>query len=158
MPTPKARPTRPHPDDPAIIERFSNAIRIGHPISTAAELAGIGDTTARRYLERGAAEAEAEEQGSYRGFWEAFKQAEAAFIDENLQRIQVAAQEPKHWTAAMTLLERRRPQDFGRNQRIEIESKSVVLHAALPALPEQQLLALLQAKLASGRKLLPPPE
>ena len=44
MPTPKARPTRPRPDDPAIIERFSNAIRIGHPISTAAELAGIGDT------------------------------------------------------------------------------------------------------------------
>ena len=74
------------------------------------------------------AEAEAEELGSYRGFWEAFKQAEAAFIDENLQRIQVAAQEPKHWTAAMTLLERRRPQDFGRNQRIEIEANTTVTH------------------------------
>jgi len=153
----RSRRVLPGPDDPAIIERFSNAIRIGHPISTAAELAGIGDTTARRYIERGAAEAEGEEQGSYRGFWEAFKQAEAAFVDENLQRIQVAAQEPKHWTAAMTLLERRRPQDFGRNQKVTVESTSVSVSVALPALTEQHVLALIRDSLDSGVKLLPPP-
>ena len=128
MPKLRSRPTQPRPDDPAIIEHFSNAIRKGHPISTAAELAGIGDTTARRYIEYGAREAEAGEVGSYRAFWEAFKAAEAEMVDEQLDRVHRDASQKGGWPAAMTLLERRRPQDFGRNQRIEIESNATIIY------------------------------
>ncbi len=124
----RARPTQPRPDDPVIIEHFSNAIRKGHPISTAAELAGIGDTTARRYIEYGEREAEAGEVGSYRAFWEAFKAAEAEMVDEQLDRVHRDASQKGGWPAAMTLLERRRPKDFGRNQQIQIESNTTITY------------------------------
>ncbi len=96
--------------------------------------------------------------GSYRGFWEAFKAAEAEMVDEQLDRVHRDASQKHGWTAAMTLLERRMTKDFGRNQQIDIKQDVRVLVAPLPALPEQQALALIQQKLASGRKLFPLPD
>ena len=62
-------------------------------------------------------------------FAEAVKQAEAELVDSMLTHIQDAAEsDHKHWPAAMTLLERRFPNDFGRNQRIEIEHNVNVTH------------------------------
>ena len=86
-----------------------------------------------------------------------FKEAEADFVDAQLAHVHRDAQQKGGWAAAMTLLERRRPKDFGRNQKVTVESTSVNVSVDLPALPEQQLLALLKDKLESGVKLLPPP-
>ena len=50
MPKLAYRTTNPDPSDPDIAQRFSDAIRAGHPVATAAVLAGISERTARRYL------------------------------------------------------------------------------------------------------------
>jgi len=46
--------------------------------------------------------------------------AEAGLIKRNLYLLQRAAQQTKHWTAAAWMLERKRPDEFGRRQRLEI--------------------------------------
>lgn len=155
MPKLAYRTTNPNPNDPDIAQRFSDAIRDGHPVATAAVLAGISERTARRYLARGRTEAD-EEQGSPCLFWRMFKEAEADFVDTQLQRVHRDADAKGGWAAAMTLLERRRSQDFGRNQKVTVESTSASV-PALPALVEEQLLQLLADKVRSGAKLLPPP-
>ena len=86
MPKLAYRTSNPNPNDPDIAQRFSDAIRAGHPIATAAVLAGIPERTARRYLAQGN-QAE-EEQGSPCLFWQMFKEAEADFVSENLAAIQ----------------------------------------------------------------------
>ena len=81
-----------------------------------------------------------------------FKEAEAACLDPIEDQIAKG-----NWVTGMTLAERRFPQEFGRNQKVTVESTSVSVHAELPALAEQQLLQLLADKVRSGVKLLPPP-
>ena len=78
-------------------------------------------------------------------------------VDEQLNRVHRDAAQKGGWVAAMTLLERRRPKDFGRNQQIQIESTVTVKVSALPALAEAEVLALIQASIQGGTKLLPPP-
>ena len=62
-----------NPNDPDIAQRFSDAIRTGHPVATAAILAGTSERTARRYLAQG--KQADEEQGSPCLFWQMFKEA-----------------------------------------------------------------------------------
>ena len=160
MPKLKSRPFLPRPDDPAILERIRDAIIKGHPLRTAATLAGLHEDTAYGWRSRGRADLETwdgeRELSSHARFVLMLKEAEAACLDRCLDPVedQIAK---GNWVTGMTLAERRFPQEFGRSQRIEIESKNISDNVSLPALPEQQLLALLQDKLASGQKLLPPP-
>jgi len=114
-------------DNPEVAQRFSDAIREGHPVATAAIIAGISERTARRYLAEGEAQA-GDEGGSPCLFWQMFKDAEAAFVESQLQNIHRDADTKGGWAASMTLLERRRPADFGRNQRIEIDSHHTETH------------------------------
>ena len=86
----------------------------------------------------------------------AVEKARAECVARKAKRVQEAGEKP--WQADAWWLERNLPNLYGRNQRVEVESRSVSVNVSLPALPEQQLLELLQQKLASGRKLLPPPE
>ena len=157
MPKLKTRPFLPRPDDPDILERIRDAITKGHPLRTAATLAGLHEDTAYGWKSRGRADLDAwdgeSELSSHGRFVLMLKEAEAACLDRCLDPVedQIAK---GNWVTGMTLAERRFPQEFGRNQRIEIESRSVTITAALPAVAEKELLALLQAKLASGRKLL----
>ena len=154
MPKLAYRTTNPNPNDTAIAQRFSDAIRAGHPVATAAVLAGISERTARRYLAQGRDEAE-QEQGSPCLFWRMFKEAEADFVESQLQRIHRDADAKGGWAAAMTLLERRRPQDFGRNQRIEIEQHSISANV-MPELTDAQQAMMLRL-LTEDTPLLPPP-
>ncbi len=156
MPALLARTTNPTPHDAHLASVFAQHIRDGHPIATAAVLSGIGERTARRYIADGSAQAEME-QGSPSLFWQEFKQAEAEFVAKNLAYIHRDAGNKGGWAAAMTLLERRRPRDFGRNVQVEQHTTTLSVTVALPGLPEQELMALLQANIESGRKLLGPP-
>ncbi len=129
MPTLAFRALTPKPTDQLIIDRVAEAVRKGHPLQTAGRLAGIGGSTASMWLLKGTEEVAAGEQGSHVAFAEAVKQAEAELVDSMLTHIQDAAEsDHKHWPAAMTLLERRFPADFGRNQRIEIEQNVTITH------------------------------
>ena len=155
MPALAARATMPRPGDTSIIAAFSNAIEQGHPINTAATIAGIGAMTARDWITQGNAQLDTDpdgarpvtELGSHAAFALAHNQALASFVGAKLDQVHdAAASGPKFWPAAMTLLERRMPRDFGRNDRLEVETKSLavtVSYESLPPAQRQALIALL---------------
>ena len=149
MPALRTRTTMPKPSDPIIIARIATATQRGHPLHTAATLAGIGATTAKDWRTIGDEQLEAgDEHGSHAAFALALKQAEARLVARRLKRIDKAGQRG-NWAADMTLLERRFPQDFGRNQTVNVktESLSVVLHGTLPPGAEHELIAQAHARL-----------
>lgn len=87
------------------------------PITTACDLVSITDTTFYKWMRRGK-RADATERGDevFVHFARAIKKARAEFISRNLHRIEKAAKEPKTWTAAAWLLERRDAENFGRKE------------------------------------------
>ena len=159
MPALAHRVTMPKPDDPDILERFSAGIAAGQPIEIAATGAGIAGRTAYDWIEQGnAALAEpSTEHSSVAQFAQMVKQAEHRFVSEHLGTITAASKGKGGWVPAMTLLERRRPQDFGRFQRIEVEQRSVTINlsAQLPEGAGAALLAMAQAE--QQRAQLPSP-
>ena len=160
MPKLLYRSTIPKPDDPDIIDIISDAIRIGHPLSTAAALAGIFEGTLYEWRYQGDAElAEAkgnllqwEELGSHARLVVHIKEAQAGFTEDALRHMRSGG---KDWAMWCTLLERRRPQDFGRRTEVSVKSESVIVHVTA------QLSEATQAKVwaiaARAQKALPPP-
>lgn len=147
MPALAFRSTLPRPDDPDIYTRVANAVRQGHPIDTAARLAGLGRTTARDWLNAGRAilddhpDKSPGELGSHAVFADAINAAEAEMVEAKLAEVNRDAAIPgKGWTAAMTLLERRRPQDFGRYNRVEVtQERTTTLRIELSSEAAQAL-------------------
>jgi hypothetical protein len=151
----------PTPGDPDLLARIATATERGHPLHSAAALAGISPSTAKLWREQGEDEMEAaitqsvttgqapEELGSHVAFMLVLKEAEARLIAKRLKRIDKAGQRG-NWAADMTLLERRFPQDFGRNQTVTInqESLTVILHGTLPPGAERAALEQYTARLA----------
>ncbi|KKL88502.1 hypothetical protein LCGC14_1924000, partial [marine sediment metagenome] len=113
--------------------------------------------TGQQWYRLGAEELEAGEQGSHVAFTEAVNAAHAEMVDVRLTRIDEAGAKGQ-WQADMTVLERRMPQDFGRFQRVEVESKSISisLSAQLPPEAVQSLLDIAQRAQDRGAKFLPP--
>ena len=129
------RPAMPHPDDPEILYAVYEARKLGHPQDTATQAAGIALRTYEDWWRLGKEQLEAagpvrltkeqaQELGSHASFAWSIKEADWEMVEDNLQHIRAARGD--NWQAAMTLLERRRPKDFGRNQQIQIESNSTV--------------------------------
>ncbi len=103
------RPTGLTPD---VQERICQAIRAGAPPETAAVYAGIGKSTYYAWMRRGERGA-----GPFVEFREAIKKALAEFEVRTVTLVQQAA--PADWQAAMTLLERRFPDRWGRWDRVD---------------------------------------
>jgi len=156
MPHLAVRTSLPKPDDPDILRRIAEATRKGHSIETAGNLAGLGKTVAWDWLRQGSALLDAappgipaEELGSHAVFAKAVRDAEAEMVDAKLDVIHedMHRGNGKGWLPAMTLLERRRPQDFGRFQRIEVEQRTVTLSLTAQYPPE--VLAFLAQRMLS---------
>lgn len=96
--------------NPAVQEFVCQAIRAGTPPETAAVYAGIHRATYYRWMQRGQ-----DRPGAYRDFRDAVQKALADFEVRNVTIVQQAA--TKNWVAAMTLLERRFPERWGRRDR-----------------------------------------
>ena len=137
MPALKYRTIMPRPDDPEILRAVSEARQRGHPQETAAQSAAISQRTFEDWYRIGKEQLdtagevrltrdEARQLGSHALFAWTVKQADWEMVDDNLKYIHLARLE--NWQAAMTLLERRRPQDSGRNQRIDIKSEHTEIH------------------------------
>ena len=163
MPALAFRSTLPRPDDPDIIQRFTDAVRKGHPYATAATLAGISHDAASSWLNKGnqllvtaPLGIPLEELGSHAVFAVAVKLAEAEMVEAKLSIVERDMATPgKGWLPAMTLLERRRPQDFGRGPRGESVTTHQTLVVLLPEATERHVLDLLRERLEGGRPLLP---
>ena len=129
------RPTKLTPEVQQVI---CDSIRQGLPYKAASQLAGIHDTTRIEWRKRG----ERAKSGLYYEFANALSQAEAeaqqamvAVVREAAQRgdeevsiterldkdgnvieiVRVKRQNPRNWRAAMAMLERRHPEEFGRS-------------------------------------------
>jgi len=95
-------------------EKITRVIRAGNYAYIAAEYAGISQTTFYRWLEQGAEQ----KRGRYREFREAVKAAEREAEIHAVATIQQHM--GKNWQAAMTFLERKFPQRWGR--RLDVTS------------------------------------
>jgi len=94
-------------------EAVLKALRAGNSRRDSALYAGISETTFYSWMARGR-----EGEALYSEFLEAVEKAEAQSVVRNVAIIQRAAEET--WQAAAWWLERKRPDDWGRRQRMDI--------------------------------------
>ena len=94
-------------------EDVIKALRAGNSRRDSALYAGISETTFYSWMARGR-----EGEPIYAEFLEAVEKAEAQSVVRNVAIIQRAAEET--WQAAAWWLERKRPDDWGRRQRMDI--------------------------------------
>ena len=109
-----ARPTKLTPE---LQGKICEILSKGNSITTACQSVGISDTTFRRWKEQG----DKEPDSVHGEFVEAMQKAESDAKQALLAHVQDAA--PQHWQAAMTILERRWPNEFGRRDRMEVHAK-----------------------------------
>ena len=129
---PKTRMGRRTKLNPEVQEKIVSAIRAGNYAMIAAEYAGICEGTFYGWLKRGREEG----QGIYFEFLKAVKEAERE------AEVRAVAHVQKHmtgnWTAAMTYLERKFPQRWGRRDRAPVEvDPREVLAQLLGSAPEE---------------------
>jgi transposase-like protein len=93
---------------PVLKNRLLKAIRTGATHKLACQYAGIGEETLYRWLRLGG-----QGRHPYREFWEALKKAEGTAAVGWLEHIEQAAGEGS-WQAAAWKLERRYPDEYGR--------------------------------------------
>lgn len=174
MPALKFRTSMPKPDDPEILRRIAEATRLGHPLATAAQLAGIVERTAHEWRAIGTEELsidlESGELSPHALFAQTLNQAEAEMVDAKLGVINAATEEApsKAWVPAMTLLQRRRPQDFSERRELHVSgSVQIEARVVVAELPTEVRALILEAgaealrqgtqtPTPSGQKQLPP--
>ena len=98
---------------PETKEDIVKALRAGNSRRDSALYAGVSETTFYSWMARGR-----EGEPLYAEFLEAVEKAEAQSVVRNVAIIQRAAEET--WQAAAWWLERKRPDDWGRRQRMDI--------------------------------------
>ena len=101
----------------AQLAAICTAIRAGNYAEVAARYAGISEATYYRWMQRGGEDSGAGKSTRYCEFREAIKKAEADAEVRAVSIIQDAM--PDSWQAAMTYLERKYPQRWGRGDRVE---------------------------------------
>lgn len=117
---------------PEVQEKIVSAIRAGNYAMIAAEYAGICEATFYGWLKRGREDG----KGIFFEFLKAVKEAERE------AEVRAVATVQKHmtdnWTAAMTYLERKFPQRWGRRDRTPVEvDPREVLAQLLGSAPEE---------------------
>lgn len=105
---------------PEAIEKISHAIRLGATYDLAASYAGISRVTLWGWLKKG----EKANSGKFKELYDAVNEAEGKAAIGWLAKIEQAANDG-NWAAAAWKLERRYPNDYGR-QRLDIESDNKV--------------------------------
>ena len=135
MPEAKSRNCggRPTKLTPEVQEKIVSAIRAGNYASVAAEYAGISESTFYSWLRRG----REAKSGRFPEFLQAVKRAEKE------AEVRAVAIIQKHmdnnWQAAMTYLERKFPQRWGRRDRLSVEVEPRAALAELLALRLEDL-------------------
>ena len=106
---------RPSKLTPETTKKLIDAIKIGATYEHASQYAGISYPTLRRWMVAG----EKANKGEYHDFYNSVKKAESDAVVISLAEIKKAVQDGT-WQAAAWLLERRYPNDYGRQiQRVE---------------------------------------
>ncbi len=102
----RGRPTKLTPD---VQKRITDGIRLGMTLEHAANFGGISYYTLTKWRKRG----EEQKSGIYRDFVEALEEANGQAVAALLAKVQKAANNDD-WRAATWILERRWPEDYGK--------------------------------------------
>ncbi len=111
---PRGRPSKLTPERQA---RLVDAIEAGNYYETACTLAGIDYTTFRLWMQKG----EAGEAKKYSDFFEAITRAEAQAEQNAITAWQQAF--PDDWRAAQMFLERRHPDRWGKQDKLDLKQQ-----------------------------------
>lgn len=104
---------------PKLKNQIGSNIKLGMPLKFAAEAAGIHEATFYRWMQEG----EKATKGQYHEFCEYIKQCQSVAVKKHLNLITKAATEGS-WQASAWILERRHPEEFGRNDKLNIDAKT----------------------------------
>lgn len=107
-----------------MIEEIAKHIELGMINKDVAQLVGISETTFYNWMNEG--ENSKDDNNIFRKFYLKVKEAEAKAIKRNLAIIQRAANEG-NWQAAAWFLERKRPEDWGRKDRVNINADDGII-------------------------------
>ena len=155
----------PKPDDPKILASITNSQHHGYSHRVTASRAEIAKDTLTNWLNLGRAELRAWDQseadyselGKLGRFAARFESAAAECEAGNTDAIVESIHNSKvAFVPALIMNKARNPADWLEARQVEIKQDVRVTFPQLPAMPEQQLLELVQSKLTSGQKLLPP--
>lgn len=119
-PTKRGRPTK--IKDPVVLKALETAIKMGAPISTACNFAGITRDTYYEWLHRGAEETE----GIYKEFSDTVKRWDSEGELGMLGMIRKAAKAGQ-WTASAWILERTKQKKYGKNQIAKEQTNKPIL-------------------------------
>jgi hypothetical protein len=109
------------PDDPATLRALSAAIRDGLSPVSAGQAIGIPRSTFYQWI------------GEHPGFADVVEDAVADLKHTLAKVVQTEATKSKNWVAAMTMLERLFPSEYGRRDRVRHEHTGMVGLAVTPA-------------------------
>lgn len=128
----RARHAKKSPERQEIVLK---GLRLGLPVTEAASYAGVTRVTVRAW------------RAADPVFDDACRTARAQLEASLLAKVQIAAQDPKHFGAATFLLERMFPDRYGRSQRLEVTGKGggPIEHLDVRKMSDEEL-----RKLASG--------
>ncbi|KKN69060.1 hypothetical protein LCGC14_0445320 [marine sediment metagenome] len=131
----------PKPSDQELVTLFTKSITLGLPISVAATNARIHEVTARDWIHKGEDEYLANVENpdwvpsSHAEFALAFKEAEAAFMADKMTLAVDdirAAPVGKRWMGAITVLERRYPEHYGKREHLDVTSTQLTISVTVP--------------------------
>lgn len=98
---------------PELIKEAEALLKVGNYARTVCDYLGIHESTWYKWLQEG----EAASKGIKREFFEAIKKAESTAEIRNVKIVNTAAE--NDWRAAMTYLERKFPDRWGKKDRVE---------------------------------------
>lgn len=117
---------------PLIASSLCGFVEQGVPFKDCAILCGIGERTLHQWRAKGQADIEAGKPTTrYAQFKQRLDVSESTCVQRSCLVVMASAKED--WRAAAWLLERRRPEQFGRNDRFNVGVQAAVPTAADPA-------------------------
>ena len=116
-------------------KQFFNALRMGFSNEKACDYAGISEVTLYATINKGERDiSQGKTNTVYANFVKEYKKARASFIMRHTAKIEQASEDGS-WQASAWLLERRCPNEYGRQVKIS-EDNNGILSKLLEALQE----------------------
>jgi hypothetical protein len=148
-------------DGPVVVtlrERIMGLIKLGNFPLTAARACGVSEALWYKWLAAGR-----EGKQPFQELVEAIKAAEGEAEAVAVGRINAAAKDPRHWTAAAWFLERKHPERFSQTVKVqqqvqqELDAALAKLREKLPAEEYERVLSALSDGEAGEERVVPAP-
>jgi transposase len=138
-----------------LIKKLCSYIRNGSYAVTACKCSGLSEVSYYAYIKQGEEDIEKGIESIFTKLLKSVKSAEAEAEHELASMVRETALDKKEWLPAMTFLERRHPERWGRRDRLQVdESKQIQINVVVKhyeELPPGQVID------GESRELLEPP-